>query len=325
VNILITSASRKVALVQTFKKALAEFGGGRVIAADITPLAPALFHADAGLLIKRSDDPEFIDHLIELCRREYVELLVPTRDEELPILAAAKERFASTGVTVMIGSHETVRICQDKIEFVKFCVRNRIQTAKIYPSADEILPDAFPVFVRSRFSKGSKAAFCANDARELRKICENVSEPLIQEFVRVREYTIDLFSDFNGRVISVVPRERISVISGESYVSRTTKSKLLIDAATDLAAKLHLVGHNTIQCFFDGATVKFIEVNPRFGGAAALGFAAGACTPAYLIRAVRGEALQPVIGEFEDTLTMLRYTQDIFVSPQQLSEIKCFD
>ena len=82
---------------------------------------------------------------------------------------------------------------------------------------------------------------------------------------------MDLLADFEGRVISAVPRLRQLVVAGESYVSRTVNEPVLMTASAGLAMELHLVGHNTIQCFWDGKQVKFIEVNPRFGGAAALG------------------------------------------------------
>jgi len=44
-NVLITSAARKVPLVQAFRRATTALGG-RVIAADVQPLAAALYEAD---------------------------------------------------------------------------------------------------------------------------------------------------------------------------------------------------------------------------------------------------------------------------------------
>jgi hypothetical protein len=58
--------------------------------------------------------------------------------------------------------------------------------------------------------------------------------------------------------------------------------------------------------------VKFIEVNPRFGGGAHLGFAAGAPTPLFLVKLLKGEILKPRIGKFKDNYFMLRYTEDMF-------------
>src|SRR5690606_24923440 len=133
------------------------------------------------------------------------------------------------------------------------------------------------------------------------------------EFLDWPEYTIDLFADFEGNVISVVPRRRVMVVSGESYVSATTRNDRLVEASIVLAKKLELVGHNTLQAFCQGSDVKWIEVNPRFGGACNLGFQAGAHTPSMLVLLVAGEKLSPQIGEYAVDLVMLRYTQDLFV------------
>jgi putative hydrolase of the HAD superfamily len=120
-------------------------------------------------------------------------------------------------------------------------------------------------------------------------------------------------------VLSVVPLSRQSVVAGESYVSRTIKEPHLIGESARLATELRLTGHNTIQCFWDGQQVKFVEVNPRFGGGAALGIAAGVDTPAILIRLLRGEVLRERVGEFEADLVMLRFAQDLFLNARALS------
>ena len=86
-----------------------------------------------------------------------------------------------------------------------------------------------------------------------------------------------------------------------------------------LATALKLTGHNTIQCFLVGHTVKFIEVNPRFGGAASLGFAAGISTPALLVKLLKGEHVEPRIGAFKDNYFMLRYTDEIFMERKSVT------
>jgi carbamoyl-phosphate synthase large subunit len=93
-----------------------------------------------------------------------------------------------------------------------------------------------------------------------------------------------------------------------------------MDESARLARALGLIGHNTIQCFSGEGGVRFIEVNPRFGGAAALSIEAGADTPRWLIKLVKGEPLAPRIGDFTDALMMLRYTEDVFVEEAALPE-----
>ena len=117
-NVLVTSAARKVLLVRAFADALARTGSGRVIAADIDPLAAALYAADAGRLIPRSDDPSFVDALLGICDVDRVGLIVPTRDEELPILARAASRFEAAGTRVLVSAADAVDTCRDKRRFV---------------------------------------------------------------------------------------------------------------------------------------------------------------------------------------------------------------
>ena len=319
-NILITSASRKVGLVRAFQQALAQEGGGMVVTADASPLAPALYFADEHYLVPPSHRPEFLSIMLSLCELHDIKLLVPTRDEELPFFAAYKEKFAEIGTSIMVAALTTVGICQDKRQFIKFCRENGVSIPKSYEVAD--LPDdiEFPLFVKPRRGKGGKDAMRVNSKEELELIIERVPEAIIQEFVQAQEYTIDLFADFSGKVISVVPRERLYIFGGESFISRTSNNSVLIEGAAQLALKLHLIGHNTIQCFFDEKTVKFIEVNPRFGGAAQLGFAAGALTPLFLVKLLRGEVLEPKIGKFKDNYFMMRYTEDLFLDGSSLSD-----
>lgn len=312
-NVLVTSASRKVALVRTFRDALAREGGGRVVAADTSPLSAALYEADEGVLVPPSADPGFVAALLALCHERQIGLLVPTRDEELPLLAAHREAFARAGVMVMVASPETIASCQDKARFLDCCERSGWS---VPPRLDRVTAAAsLPVFARPRAGKSSVGAKRIDTRAELDALPDDT---LLQPLVASPEFTIDLFADFESRVISVVPRERVRIVSGESYVGRTAHLPALIDAASAMAVGFRLVGHNTLQCFYDGTSPQFIEINPRYGGAAQLGFAAGAVTPWFLVRLALGRPVEPCVGEFTNGLVMLRYTDDRFLAPEEL-------
>jgi carbamoyl-phosphate synthase large subunit len=296
-------------------------GGGKVVAVDASPLSPALYIADDRLLVPRSDKPEFLDVMMRLCSSLKVDLLIPTRDEELPVFAKSRERFAKNGTRVMVADEEVVKICQDKRKFIKFCQKNGFTTPQSYDKID-FKKLKFPVFVKPRCGKGGRQTARVNSRKELDIVLKDMPDAIVQEYVQAPEYTIDLFADFSGRVISVVPRERIYVLSGESFTSKTSKNPLLIDESIRMANTLHLIGHNTIQCFLDNGKVRFIEINPRFGGAANLGFAVGAMTPLFLIKLLKGEDLRPKIGDFEDNYVMMRYTEDLFYPADDLTRRK---
>jgi carbamoyl-phosphate synthase large subunit len=178
---------------------------------------------------------------------------------------------------------------------------------------------ALPAFVKPRYGKGSQHTIRVDTQNDLQSVLDRMPDAIVQEYIQAPEYTLDLFADFQGRVISVVPRERTRIFGGESFVSRTVYNTTLIDTATHLADALHLVGHNTLQCFFDGEKAIWIEINPRFGGAANLSFAAGAPTPHFLIQLLQGNQVAPQIGNFRHDYVMLRYTEDRFLAGDALT------
>jgi carbamoyl-phosphate synthase large subunit len=317
-NILITSVSRKVSLVRAFQDAIAASGGGIVLAVDVSAYAPALYVADRFELVPSSAEPGFVERLLELCLEQRIELIVPTRDEDLPLFASEAGRFASVGARVMVASSETIRICQDKVAFQAFCEAHGLPAP---PLVRDYETAAYPLFVKPRWGKGGRGTARVDSESELRSVAAQLgNEVVVQHFVEAPEYTVDLFADFDGNVISVVPRERTLVLGGESFVSRTVHNPELRDTAIAAARALGLVGHNTIQCFLQDGRAVLIEINPRFGGAAALGFAAGANSPSFLVRLLKGERLEPRVDEFRQGLVMLRYTQDLFLEADRFGE-----
>jgi carbamoyl-phosphate synthase large subunit len=315
-GVLITSASRKVVLVRAFRRALQKRGSGKVVAVDVSPLAPALYEADAGYLVPRSDAPAFSDALLELCASEGIGLVVPTRDEELPVLAAAAGRFRESGTLVLVSSPEAIEMCSDKVRFIEAVRAAGLETPTAFADPASV---RFPAFVKPRRGKGGRGTTTVTTPDELASALTAAGEgAVVQEFVAAPEYTIDVFIDLDGHPISCVPRERVAVIAGESVVSRTVRDPDMSGAAIWLCRAIGLVGHLTVQAFRTPDRIAFIEINPRYGGAANLGFEAGAPTPEYAIALAHGERVEPRLGAYEAGLVMLRHSDDRFIREDDL-------
>ena len=63
-NILFCSAGRRVELLKDFRKSMDE--EDRIIAADLSSLAPALYVADTYYLVPRIDDPDYLDTILDI-------------------------------------------------------------------------------------------------------------------------------------------------------------------------------------------------------------------------------------------------------------------
>lgn len=322
INILITSISRKVWLIESFRDALKRAGvGGNIISADSDLLSGGLYCSDGYYRLLPSSDPGFLPAVLKICKKENIKLIIPTRDGELLTFAENKEIFEKRHISIMVSSPEVIKICSDKYRFYQFLVAHGIPTPKTYLKGQLNPSVTFPVIIKPRSGSSSKNVFKAVDRKELKFFLDYVKDPVAQEFIKGKEYTVDLFSDLSGNVITVVPRERIETISGESYKGMTVKDAKLIRYAKRLAEALGSIGHITIQCIKNEKGVTCIEVNPRFGGGAALSIKAGANTPLLLIKQVLGRKIKPSSARgFTDGLIMLRHTKDIFILHEKASQ-----
>ena len=313
-NLLITSVSRKVWLVQAFQRA-AQIYSGRVFASDLDPLAVGLYFADAAVPLPPLTDDSFLSECLTLCQRFEIGLIIPTRDEDVAWFSRHARIFLESGVRVMVAPERVVEICQDKRAFLSFCQSGGFSVPHIYTTYSD--DTQFPLFARPRFGKGGLGAGPIDRDVAKRLFSEEKAEWIVQDIINADEYTLDVFMDFSGNILSVIPRQRLRVQSGEVVVSKTVEAALLIDEASRLSSALGLVGHNTLQCFWDGETVLWIEVNPRYGGGAALGFEAGADTPGMLLGLLNGKEIIPCIDKYKRGLCLFRYSSDIYMDESE--------
>lgn len=174
-----------------------------------------------------------------------VKLIIPTVDEELPFFSRAKQWLSYQGIHVMVSDPGTIDTCRDKAEFYRFCKRHSFATP---------ITGQFEAIVKPRFGKGSKGQF---------KIDRSY---ISQEIMDWPEYSVDYLGNWDGKFINCIPRLRLNIINGESHSTVIDNNKQIVNMCKLLGNELKLVGHNTIQLWFDGQHIKFNEVNCRFGG-----------------------------------------------------------
>lgn len=315
-NVLILSAAAKVLLVRAFREAVAPLGG-RVFAADLTPDNAALFEADQGLLLPPTASAAYAATLQKACSDHAIRLVVPTRDADLPILAGLKPALAARGVTVLAADAPALATCQDKAAFASFCAEQGLATPKTFAPGE--IPDAFPVFVRPRSGAGGRGARRVERAEDL----AGGEDMVVQAFETAPEYSVDVLMDLAGRPLQAVARRRLQVRDGEAVKSRTEDAPALTTQALRLCTALGLVGHNVVQAFYSPeAGVRFIEVNPRFGGASNLSIQAGLASPERIVQMVAGDAARAAEERAVTMgLTMLRYSEDRILDAAALAAV----
>ena len=199
-NVLLTSAGRRVSLVNLFGQALKEAGvKGKVVTADVRKDAPAHFVAVEGELVPRVDDATYVDRLLELCQKHGIRLLIPLIDTELHLLAPHRARFAAQGVTLLVSSPETVAICRDKHATGDFFRRTGIPTPAIidlpvFGNEANAGNLTFPLLVKPADGSASVGVTKVNNLRELEFFVSYVPNAIVQELIVGREYTLECWS-----------------------------------------------------------------------------------------------------------------------------------
>jgi len=71
----------------------------------------------------------------------------------------------------------------------------------------------------------------------------------------------------------------------------------------------------TLQLFLTAdKKIKFIEINPRFGGGVPLSIKAGANFPKWILQELLGQQPNIRFDGFKDNLIMLRYDSEVWLS-----------
>lgn len=317
-NILFASAGRRVSLLRHFRNVLDQTGlSGKIIAADLREDAPAIHVADIYEPVPRVSDPAYINRLKEICLKYNIGMLFSLIDTDLILLSEYKEEFKKLGVTIIVSDRETNKICFDKRSTYDFFKNNQIATPELFEIDDstDLGKFTYPLLLKPASGSCGHGVTKINTEKELRFFLEYIDDPIVQEYIEGDEYTIDIYVDFSGKVRCVVPRLRMETRAGEVSKAVTVKDDELINLSKHVVEALPgSMGCITVQCFKTrNNEVKFIEINPRFGGGFPLSLKAGADYPLWIINEFLGRYSSIKMDGWQDGLVMLRYDDEIFV------------
>ncbi|GAA0434857.1 ATP-grasp domain-containing protein [Lentibacillus halophilus] len=313
INVFILSAGRRVELVQCFQHATRKLDvKSNIVAGDCSDTAPALYFADRTYKLPRINEDNYISSIIDACNQENISLIVPTIDTELLLLAKNKNYIEEKiKAKVMISDYKTVEICRNKINTQKFLEENNFGIPKMYTDEEVKNGDLqFPLFIKPKSGSSSINTFKVNNNEDLNIYKDVIEEPVVQDFMEGKEYTIDAFLDFDSNIITIVPRLRIATRSGEISKGKIVKDREIIDDVIKLMGVLKPIGHITVQLMKTKKGIEYIEINPRFGGGAPMSIKSGADSCENLFRLLMGEKLG-YNENFKDDLTFLRYDSSI--------------
>ena len=316
-NVLITCGGRWVGLVLQMREAMRRvpaLRGGRLLIADRAALNPAGCFADASLVVPEAADPLYVDHLVELCCRHAVRVVVPHLDIDLDRLAPHRERFAAAGATVVCPPPDLVDLCRDKRRFAAFAQEEGLPFPRAY-AANGLREEMFPLFAKRRRGSASVGSGICRSLAEAQAALRHFPDLLFQEVIEGVEVSVDAYVSRAGECTVRVPRLRDRVVDGESVRSHTIRSptaSALADRTIGALARLGLRGPLNLQ-LFAGDRPTLIEVNARLGSASLL---ANMATGGRLFTSVLGEACGLASDgdpdDYQEGLHVYRFLGEVF-------------
>lgn len=313
-NILITSVGTRNKVVQYFRKELN--GYGNVIVTDLYEFAPALYEANKHYLVPRIDDPQYIDRLLEICKKEKIDCVCSLIDPELSLIAENKKRFLDIGVTPLVSQYEVVELAFDKYKMYKYLSDNGFKTAKSYIDKDEFYKDLeankinFPVFVKPVKGSASINISKVTTKEEIDVLFEIYDNLIIQEFLDGQEIGADVYIDpISKKVVSIFTKEKIKMRAGETDKARSFKDERLFKLITQVVEKIGFEFMIDLDIFKINNEYYISEVNPRFGGGYPHAFESGVNFPRLIINSMQGKENTVEIGNYEEDIYMMKYNE----------------
>ena len=223
---------------------------------------------------------------------------------------------------MLISAIEKVKLCRDKnytADYFRSLGLQSPQPVNTVEKYEEEIKEGkvgFPAFIKPKDGSSSINAYRVEDMEDLKVYAEKIGEYIIQPYISGKEYTIDIFCDYEGNPIYITPRERLAVRAGEVLKTKITQDDIMIAEMQVLIKDFKPCGQITVQLIRDevSGVDYYIEINPRFGGGAPLSIKAGADSAKAVIQMLNGEKLNYVEKAAKDGAVYSRFDQSICVS-----------
>jgi carbamoyl-phosphate synthase large subunit len=288
-----------------------------IVGGDMNAYSLGLTQVDAPYLLPPAGAVDYVDAVLEACRRHEVRALFHGSEPELKVMSEHRLRFEQAGVFLPINPARVIDLCMDKLSTSAWLQNHGFKVPRtlcIRTPEDLAAIDFCPAVLKPMVGGGGSAnLFVAQDAAELGALGEylldNIGPYVVQEYVGTvdSEYTVGVLRDMHGQFLNSIAVHRM-IMSGLSnrvrVVNRTGDPRFgkylaissgvsqgdvgpypqVTQACEKIAAALDTRGAINIQCRYWQGEAYVFEINPRFSGTTSLRAMMGYNEPDLLIR-----------------------------------------
>ena len=313
-NFLILAAGTRNKIIQYFKKTFE--GVGNVVATDASKLGPAIYDADKYYIVPPITEPNYIDVILDICKKEQITGVLSLIDPELSLLAANEERFSSIGTIVIGSSYKLCEMALDKMQMYEWlsvhgynCARSWMEKIEFYKAVDagEV---HYPVLVKPYRGSASINIYKVYDKETLEILFKHKNNLMIQEYLDGQEIGADVYIDLiSGEVVSIFTKKKIRMRAGETDKAVSFKDPVLFELIENFVNEAGYRGQIDIDIFEINGLYYINEVNPRFGGGYPHAHEAGVNHMKLILNNLNGVVNRKSIGDYDEGVYMMKYNE----------------
>ena len=266
----------------------------RVIGVDMNIDKTVYSLVDAIYKVPRATDPYYVDALLEICKKEHVDIVMPFMSAELLALIDRKKDFESIGTEVSVSDRNSVEITNNKYKFYEFLEKNGLPVPKYaqikcaddlykacekcgYPNnavcvkATELSGSRGIRIIKPGVSKfdilfGEKPNSFYTTMEERQSTLQERSEMpemMAMEYLPGMEGSVDLIAE-KGKILYMAYRESTVNLHSIPQEGRLIENKEAYEIAERVIAALNFTGNADLDFKNDkdGHPV-LMEINPR--------------------------------------------------------------
>ncbi len=211
-------------------------------------------------------DDSFIPKIKEVVEGHDIDAIYPAMDAVIEVL---KRNEDDIGCKVIASKAETTRICLSKTRTYQR-LKGIVDTPAVYDSMAAV--EEFPVFTKPDIGYGSRGARKCRSMEELAVQLGHYPSSIICEYLPGEEYTVDCFTDRDGKLLACCPRTRSRIMNGISVGTREVQdTRVFCQIAQRINRTLDFSGAWFFQVKRNaGGGLVLLEVASRFAGSSSL-------------------------------------------------------
>ena len=302
----------------------------RVVGVDMSDDPSAKFMVDAFYQVPAASAPNYADIMLDICKKEKVDVYFPNVSAEVSAVVARKDEFEALGVKLSVSNMESVAISNNKLKTYEALEKAGIPVPRYYGvhTVEDFVegmkymgyPEK-PVCIKIVDGSGSRGVRIIDSTKsrydifvkekpnsfyisydDMLSMLQSAPEPLhemmLVECMHGPEFTVDLLAE-KGKALYIVGRNNVDSLMSIAQASVLQYDELAYKVSEQVIDLLKMDGNVGFDFMRnDKEEAVLMDINPRITATISIMAAGGVNLPYLRVKQLLGEELPACEPQF---------------------------